>query len=96
MQIIENWSDVQATVIDLKESSSLAEFGQAALTVHLAENVPGFANLMVDTVGQRIDVFIPLDLIRQAKVQVNNQIRCRVRKAGPDRYFVHRESLQVL
>lgn len=96
MQIIENWADVQAAVVSLNESSSLAEYGQVTLAIHLAENVSGFANLMADTVGQRIDVFMPLDVIRQSKVQVNSEIRCRVRKAGPDRYFVHRESVQIL
>ena len=83
VQIIENWSElrgrVEAVTGDGDDSVGLD------VQVVAVEPVPGFANLLGETPGRTIRVTLSLDGMPPPRQ--GDELRIRVRKAGPDRYF---------
>ncbi|MCC7272815.1 MAG: hypothetical protein IT561_09110 [Alphaproteobacteria bacterium] len=86
VQMIENWSDVTATVVDAAASSGHATL---SLRVEKADDVPPFANLMGDFVGRTVAVRVPSDLMAAVTPRPGDRVRLRVRRGGPAGFFAH-------
>ena len=82
-QIIENWSELRGRV----EEVTLVEGDvvDVDLRVEAVEPVPGFAGLVGETRGRTIRVRLPLEGAETPRP--GDELRVRVRKAAPDRYF---------
>ena len=83
VQIIENWSQLRGRVEDVTVvEGDVVDLG---LRVESVEPVPGFANLLAETPGRTIHVRLPLEGAEPPRP--GDELRVRVRKAAPDRYF---------
>ena len=83
VQVIENWSELRGRV----DGVTVVGDDAVDLEVQVAavEPVPGFANLLGDTAGRTIRVTLALE--GGAPPRPGDELRIRVRKAAPDRYF---------
>ena len=84
-QIVENWSDLRARVVRVTRAGDAA----VELTVEVVEvePVPGYPNLLDAAAGDTITLRYPLG--ENPAPRPGDDLRSRVRKAGPDRYFAH-------
>ena len=82
-QIVENWSELRGQVHSVTSAAS----GVVDLGVRVVEvaPVPGYPNLLAGTAGETITIRYPLE--GKPAPQPGDELRCLVRKVGPDRYF---------
>jgi hypothetical protein len=73
----------------------LEGFVIAGIEVEEVALVEGYPNLLEGAEGQILPVHIPGDLAEQLQIEAQDRIVCRVRRAGPDRYFVHRQEIAI-
>ena len=95
VQIIENWSKVTGIAQSLQPSTEVDEFMVVDVEVQSVEPVEGFPNLLEDAVGKILAIHLPEAFAEKLGITPLDRIECRVRKAGLDRYFVHREYVTV-
>jgi hypothetical protein len=95
VQIIENWSRITGIVQSLQPSTELDEFMVVDVEVQSVEPVEGFPNLLKEAFGKILAIHVPETLVVEAGIKVFDHIECRVRMAGFNRVFVHREYVQV-
>jgi hypothetical protein len=96
VQIIENWSKIIGIVRSLQLSTEVVEFMAVEVEVQAVEPVEGFPNLLGDAVGKNLIIHVPEALAVELGMTILDRIECRVRQAGPNRYFVHREHVIVM
>lgn len=95
VQIIENWSKIIGIVQSLQPSPDVVGFMAVEVVVQAVEPVEGFPNLLEDAVGKNLIIHVPEALAGELGMTIFDWIECQVRRAGPDRYFVHREHVIV-
>jgi hypothetical protein len=95
VQIIENWSDVRGVVRSCYPSPDVGGFIAVEVVVARVLPVEGFANLLAHKEGESLEVLIPEELIKFLGIVQGVTIACRVRRAGRDRVFVHRNHLSA-
>lgn len=95
VQIIENWSRITGIVRTLQPSTALEGFMIAGVEVEQVVPVEGYPNLLEGAEGLILPIHIPGELAEQLKMKELDRIVCRVRRAGPDRYFVHRQEIAI-
>lgn len=95
VQIIENWTEIHGTVRSVAPSTDVREFVAVTVAVDRATTLEGFANLLTDVVGKEITVLIPEELARSLDIKQGSVITCRVRKAGSNRIFAHRQHISA-
>ena len=93
MQIVENWTDIEGKVVSCAPSEELPGFHMLELAVEKAREVEGFANLLNQTVGHTLTVFIRADLAALDDCRPQAEAVCRVRRATNKRNFVHPEKI---
>lgn len=96
VQIIENWSRIAGIVRTLQPSTEVKGFTIADVEVEQVTPVEGFPNLLEGAEGQTLPIHIPDELVDQLRIEALDRIECRVRRAGPDRYFVHRQEISIV
>jgi hypothetical protein len=96
MQIIENWTDLRGLVVGVAPAEDLPGFTAVRLEVTAAEDVDTAANLLVDRVGDTVDVAVPDDVVASLEIVPGATLACRVRRAGPHRVFAHHQRVAVL
>ena len=95
VQIIENWSKIIGIVQSLQPSTEVDEFLAVEVEVQSVQPVEGFPNLLDDAIGKNLVIHMPKTLAEELGITAFDRIECRVRQAGPNRYFVHREYVTV-
>ncbi len=95
VQIVENWSDVRGEVRSCGPSPAVKGFAAVELAVRAVDPVPGFANLLGEAVGTSLLVHVPQELADSLSIAPGSVVSCRVRRAGPDKAFVHRDGIVV-
>jgi len=94
-QIVENWSDVEGIVREVVSAPELPGFVEVSLDVGKAADVEGFRNLLADSTGTELSLFIPTALADERGVRAGARLVARARKARPDRAFVDPDYLEV-
>jgi hypothetical protein len=95
VQIVENWSDITGSVHSCNPSEAVAGFTEVIVAVERVSPVAEFPNLLTDRAGGRLTVLMPGELVLSLGVAPRKRLSCRVRRAGRDRVFVHREHVAV-
>ena len=95
VSIIENWSDITGTVQSVSPSIALQEFAEVKVEVSEVRDVDGFPNLLKTAAGQPLTITMSKAKALSMNVTAGKSISCRVRKAGPNRTFVHPDLIEV-
>jgi hypothetical protein len=93
--IIENWSDVSGTVLSMEPSPDIQGFVAVELAVERVDPVEGYANLLAHVAGAQLVVHVPEEVAQNLGLGPGDAVQCRVRRAGLDRAFVHREHISI-
>ncbi len=75
--------------------SDVPGFVAVELDVRSVTAVEGFANLLEHMEGKSLVVLMSEELVRSSKMNPGDVIACRVRRAGLDRTFVHRNHMSI-
>lgn len=92
---IENWTDIDGRVHALIPSTDVPGHVVVNIQVNRTKAVEGFADLLAAIAGTIISVYISQEVARQARVVIGARIRCRIRRAGPQRIFVHPTNIRM-
>jgi hypothetical protein len=95
VSIVENWTQVVGEVLHLEAYSEAPGFVAVTMEVHSLRAVAGYANLIEQAPGTTLEVLFPQDLVDHLNLSVGDVLSCRVRKAGLERNFVHREHVSL-
>jgi hypothetical protein len=87
VQIVENWADVEARVLSVRDDPSRPGARLASLEVTAVHDVASFPNLLKHAAGSRLDVVVPETM--PGSIDAGSVVRCRVRRAGPSAIFAH-------
>lgn len=93
--IIENWSDIRGGIEAVEAAREFSSYSRVAISVDAVEAVQDFPNLLDGVRGERIEVLFPDQCVVEQGVEPGKRVACRVRRAGVDRIFVHRERIEV-
>lgn len=95
VQIVENWSDLTGDVVAWQPTSTLSGFGIAEVRVRNMAPVGRFPNLLRDTIGDTVKIYVPTAAAARLNLSPGARVRFRVRKAGPTSIFVHPEHAET-
>jgi hypothetical protein len=99
VSMIENWAIIQGLVQAISESRELDGFDLVDVLVENVETVEGYPNLVKSYLDEanepRLPVLMPVETVVDYHIEVGVIVECRVRRAGLDRVFVHREYVSV-
>jgi hypothetical protein len=93
VQIIENWSEIEGDVREVRPDPELPGHLIATVDVNDAKPVPRpeggeFPNLLADAAGGTVDVHVPESTAAQHQLAAGRRLKARVRRATPTRSFV--------
>jgi|GEM_PF-1518463 len=95
VQMVENWSFIRGIVDNCMDEPDLPEFVGVIVMVEAVDPVDSYPNLLSQAAGSELPVLFPKQLVENLNLQVGDCICCRVRRAGLQRIFVHREHIEV-
>src|ERR671910_225001 len=93
VQVIENWADIEGEIQSVRDSE-LKGYKTVEVLVKDAKAVENFPNLLKERRGEVIPVNVPepaVETLQEAYEAGQSQVTCRVRLAGPSRFFAHSE-----
>ncbi len=97
--MIENWAKVLGQVLDVADDDELENFDNVEVFVEQVEPVEGYPNLidiyLEEAEEPHICVLVPKELVQEYEIEEGVVIECRVRRAGLERIFAHREYIIV-
>jgi hypothetical protein len=97
--MIENWSNILGLVQTVGAYQELSGFDRVELLVEHVEPVEGYPDLVATYLAeadeQRLAVLMPVEIVTQYEITEGMLVECRVRRAGLDRMFVHRDYVLV-
>ena len=91
VQVVENWADIEGEVRSVRDSE-LKGYRTVEMLLKDAKAVEDFPNLLKQRVGEVIAVNVPesrVESFQKAYQSGQPGVRCRVRLAGPTRFFAH-------
>lgn len=99
VEMIENWAKVFGHVLDVADDEELENFDNVEVFVEQVEPVEGYPNLIevyLEEADQpHICVLVPKEVVQEYEIVEGVVIECRVRRAGLERIFAHREYIMV-
>jgi hypothetical protein len=95
VSVIENWTDMKGTVLSFKQSQVFPNFLEVEITIEKAHAVRGFPNLLKNTAGKTLNIYMPKDLARQLQLESGRRISFRAR-GGMHEIFAHPDFARVL
>jgi hypothetical protein len=93
VQVVENWADIEGEIRGVRPGE-LRGYKTVDVLVKDATDVDDFPNLLRQRMGEVIAVNVPeprAETLREAHESGRSNIACRVRLAGPNRFFAHPE-----
>jgi hypothetical protein len=88
VQVIENRSELDALVLDIRADAGRPGYRVAELDVSVVRSVEAFPNLLAELAGKRVDVVISdVDAHSLAR---GSRVTLRARRAGPMLVFAER------
>jgi len=91
VQVVENWADIEGEVRSVRDSE-LKGYRTVEMLLKDAKAVEDFPNLLKQRVGEVIAVNVPesrVESFEEAYQSSQPRVTCRVRLAGPTRFFAH-------
>jgi len=85
VQVIENRADLTGHVLSVAEHEKLAGHARAVIAVEAISAVDGYANMFGTAVGSRLEVVVAST--RARGLRVGDEVRLRIRRAGPSTVF---------
>jgi hypothetical protein len=82
MQVVPNQADVRGRVVSWQAESDVANHGLATVKIDAADDVPEFANLVAQRIGEEIQIYVPISGWNEA-----DDFRKKVKLTGPNRFF---------
>jgi hypothetical protein len=95
VNIVENWTEIKGEVLRVIRRRETPKSLAVTIKLHNVKPVAGFANLIDRQAGETLEALFPIEIVDQMKFEVGDVLSCRVRKAGLERYYVHREHVSV-
>lgn len=94
MQIRENWTDIEGTLLDSHTSSRRKGFVDLVISVEDVQPVEDYPNFLADQAGQTIVVSIPESVAENKTLAKGAHVSARVRRGRqPSDLFAHTERL---
>jgi hypothetical protein len=93
VQVIENWSLIQGSVLGAKPHAALDGYVSANIHVLRVSSIAGYADLFSTAAGSDIDVNVPAEKWNQLRIGTGAVIEFRIRKAGPFSAFADPDSI---
>jgi hypothetical protein len=97
--MIENWARILGHVLDVADAEDLDDFDNVEVFVEQVEAVEGYPNLidiyLEEAEEPHICVLVPKELVVEYRIEAGVVLECRVRRAGVERIFAHREDIIV-
>lgn len=94
--MVENWSRLEGTVVAVAPAADLAAFSVVQVEVSAVAAVASFPNLLAETAGTRLNVYVANDLAGRLALAPGQRVRGRVRRGGPTRIFAHPDEFEGL
>jgi hypothetical protein len=99
VSMIENWTNILGLVQAVGEYQELHGFDSVEMLVEHVEPVEGFPDLVATYLAEadepRLSVLMPVEIVSENEITEGVLVECRVRRAGLDRMFVHRDYVMV-
>lgn len=95
MQIVENWANIKGKILSKNLSKKNVGFYEVEIFVEQINDIPGFKNLLSNTLGTPIKIYFPEEVVDKLGIKAGSTIGCRVRKASLNRQFVHRQHITI-
>lgn len=95
MQVIENWADIQGTIVGIQEHPTLDGYDSVRVKVSEVKPVAGFANHFQNAAGTEVTINVPHDVVNSKMMRADVEIGGRIRNAGTDRVFLNPDQLEV-
>jgi hypothetical protein len=100
VQIIENWSEIEGDVREVRPDPELP--GHLVATVAVSGSKPvarpdgsEFPNLLAESAGDTIDIHVPEAAAAEHQLAAGRHVSARVRRATPTRSFVDPRHLET-
>jgi hypothetical protein len=81
VQVVENRADVDGKVVAVRPDAARPNYHVLTVEVGAAAAVAGYPNMFADAAGKQLEISVPSDAAKSARVGAT--VRCRVRRAGP-------------
>lgn len=99
VSMIENWSTVAGLVQAVIADADLQGFDDVELLVERVEPVEGYPDLVSIYLEEAsepcLSILIPAEIVAAYEITGGVLLECRVRRAGPERVFVHQDYLAI-
>lgn len=95
VNIIENWCDISGTVYNIEPSIELGGFTKVYILVEGVENVDAYPCFFKDSIDNILAVYVPNEIVTGMPLEIDMAIQCRIRKAGLEKFFVHRQHIKT-
>jgi hypothetical protein len=88
VNIIENWSGIEGTVISMDENDELPNYYVVEVQLQTSSDVVPFPNLARADVGKHIHINIKKNELEKYNIKLGANIICTVRKSLKQAYFM--------
>lgn len=97
VQMAPNWANVKGIILSFQPSGEVENFMVVDIFVLHVNEVEGFPNIDILNInrGETLLVHIPEELFKKLRIKEFDFIKCKVRRAGLERYYVHRENILI-
>lgn len=88
VSVVENWTDMEGIVLSFKQSEAFPKFLKVELKIEKTRDVRGFPNLLGNTKGKTLSIYVPVDLATKLQLETGIRISFRAR-GGMREVFAH-------
>jgi hypothetical protein len=96
VQVIPNQAEIVGKVIELTESMASPDYLDALIVVDDVRELPGVANLLTWAKGKALSVQVPRLRTKELGLTINQMLKCKVHKAGPNVHYAAGETMDVI
>jgi len=93
VQVIENWSLVEGSVVAAEPHQELTGYVKATVRLLRVSAVAGYADLFSAEAGRDVAVNVPASKAAELGLAPGTAVRMRIRKAGPASAFADPDSI---
>jgi hypothetical protein len=95
MQVVENWAELQGDVLEYIPDPNLPNHTISRIKVRTIRAIEGYPNLFQSSVGQVLEIKLPVPKQSRDLPPVSNAVVWRIRRGGPQSIFIHPDDLNT-